>query len=171
MKSFDGDVLAKARRTIKNLEGKLELVKAAADLFNRVADQPKRRFQVAHSLNSLSCAERATCRVVGFERSTYFDNKHHVASNQVIRRLLLNEVIGEEHANSRDIYGRLRVTATLRIEHGLIAHQKLVARIMRDLDIHGLPKRSRVIRNLANVTTHNDMVNRNFWLIDPMHCG
>jgi putative transposase len=83
-------------------------------------------------------------------------------------------VIGEVHANSRGTYGRLRVKATLRIEHGLIVNQKLVQRIMRGLDIHGLPQRKRVTRNLANMATHDDLVNRNFvadrpnslWLTD-----
>jgi transposase InsO family protein len=88
--------------------------------------------------------------------------------------LLLSDVIGEVHANSRGTYGRLRVKAALRMEHGLIVNQKLVARIMRDLDIHGLPRRKRVTHNLANVATHDDLVNRNFvadrpnalWLTD-----
>jgi len=60
------------------------------------------------------------------------------------------------------------------MEHGLIVNQKLVARIIRDLEIHGLPKRKSVTRNLANVATHDDLVNRNFvadrpnalWLTD-----
>ena len=116
----------------------------------------------------------ASCRVVGLERSTYYDNKHRVPSNQAIRRLLLRDVIGEVHANSRGTYRRLRVQATLRIEHGLIVNQKLVARIMRDPDIHGLPQRKGVTHNLANVATHDDLVNRNFvadrpnasWLTD-----
>jgi transposase-like protein len=34
VKSFDNDELAKAQRTIKDLEDELELVKAAAALFN-----------------------------------------------------------------------------------------------------------------------------------------
>jgi hypothetical protein len=83
-------------------------------------------------------------------------------------------VIGEVHANSRGTYGRLRVQAALRIEHGLIVNQKLVARIMRELKIHGLPQRKRVTRNLASVATHDGLVLRNFvadrpnawWLTD-----
>ena len=83
-------------------------------------------------------------------------------------------MIGDVHANSRGTYGRLRVKAALRIEHGLIVNQKLVARIMRELDIHGLPQRKRVTRNLAHVATHDDLVQRNFvadrpnalWLTD-----
>jgi hypothetical protein len=41
---------------------------------------------------------------------------------------------------------------------GLIVNQKLVARIMRDLEIHGLLKRKRVTRNLANLATHDDQL-------------
>jgi transposase InsO family protein len=106
--------------------------------------------------------EGASCRVVGLERSTYYDNEHRVASNRAIRRLLLRDVKCEVRANSRGTYGRLRVTATLRFEHGLIVNQKLVARIMRDLEVHGLPKRKRDTRNLVNVANYDDLVNRNF---------
>jgi transposase InsO family protein len=60
------------------------------------------------------------------------------------------------------------------MELELNVNQKLVARIMRDLNIHGLPQRKRVTRNLANVATHDDLANRNFvanrpnalWLTD-----
>jgi putative transposase len=97
-----------------------------------------------------------------------------VPSDQAIRRLLLSDVVGEIHANSRATYGQLRVKAALRIEHGLIVNRKLVARIMRDLQIHGLPTRKQSTRNLANIATHEDLVNRNFvaerpnalWLTD-----
>jgi transposase InsO family protein len=83
-------------------------------------------------------------------------------------------VIGEVHANSRGTYGRLRVKAALRIEHGLIVNTKLVSRIMKDLQIQGLPQRKRITRNLAHVATHEDLVQRNFvaerpnalWLTD-----
>ena len=83
-------------------------------------------------------------------------------------------MIGEVHANSRGTYDRLRVKAALRMEHRLIVNQKLVARIMRDLEIHGLPKRKRVTRTFANVATHDNLENRNFvadrpnalWLTD-----
>jgi putative transposase len=88
--------------------------------------------------------------------------------------LLLSDVIGEVHANSRATYGQLRVRAALKMEHGLIVNRKLVARIMRDLNIHGLPQRKKGTRNLANVAAHEDLVNRNFvadrpnalWLTD-----
>lgn len=111
---------------------------------------------------------------MGLERPTYYDNKHRGPSDREIRRLLLSDVIGEVHASSRATYGRLRVKAALRIEHGLIVNTKLVARIMRELNIHGLPSRKKVTRNLANVATHEDRVNRNFvadrpnalWLTD-----
>ena len=108
------------------------------------------------------------------ERSTFYDNKFRRPSDGEIRRLLLSDVIGEVHANSRATDGQLRVQAALRIEHGLIVNRKLVSRIMRELDIHGLPTRKKVTRNLANVATHDDLVNRQFvadrpnalWLTD-----
>lgn len=112
--------------------------------------------------------------MVGLNRSTFYDNKHRVPSNQAIRRLLLSDVIAGVHANSRATYGRLRIQAALRIEHGLIVNQKLVKRLMQELQIHGLPRQKKGSRNLANVATHEDLVNRNFvaerpnalWLTD-----
>lgn len=112
--------------------------------------------------------------MVGLNRSTFYDNKHRVPSNQAIRRLLLSDVIAGVHANSRATYGRLRIQAALRIEHGLIVNQKLVKRLMQELQIHGLPRQKKDSRNLANVATHEDRVNRNFvaerpnalWLTD-----
>ena len=112
--------------------------------------------------------------MVGLNRSTFYDNKHRVPSNQAIRRLLLSDVIAGVHANSRATYGRLRIKAALRIEHGLIVNQKLVMKIMQDLQIHGLPKQKKGARHWANVATQEDLVNRNFvadrpnalWLTD-----
>ena len=112
--------------------------------------------------------------MVGLNRSTFYDNKHRVPSNQAIRRLLLSDVIAGVHANSRATYGRLRIKAALRMEYGLIVNQKLVKRIMLELQIHGLPQQKKGTRNLVNVATHEDRVNRNFvaerpnalWLTD-----
>ncbi len=60
------------------------------------------------------------------------------------------------------------------MEYGLIVNQKLVKRIMLELQIHGLPQQKKGTRNLVNVATHEDRVNRNFvaerpnalWLTD-----
>jgi hypothetical protein len=57
---FESDELARAQRTIKDLEDELELVKAAAAIVQwRGADYPKRKFQVAQALSSLGYREPA----------------------------------------------------------------------------------------------------------------
>jgi len=112
--------------------------------------------------------------VVGLNRSTFYNNKHHVPSDGEIRRLLLSDVIAKVHAQSRHTYGKRRVRAALAIEHSLIVNAKLVSKLMRELQIQGLPRHKRLTRNLVNIATHDDLVERNFvadrpnalWLTD-----
>jgi putative transposase len=71
-------------------------------------------------------------------------------------------------------YGMLRIRATLRIEHDMIVNRKLILSIMRELKIQGLPGPRRKKKNLVNVATEEDLVQRNFsaerpdalWLTD-----
>ena len=112
--------------------------------------------------------------MVGLNRSTFYSNKHHVPSDGEIRQLLLSDVIAQVHAQSRQTYGKRRVRAALAIEHGLIVNAKLVSKLMRQLQIQGLPRHKKSTRNLANIATHDDLVERNFvadrpnalWLTD-----
>jgi transposase InsO family protein len=112
--------------------------------------------------------------VVGLDRSTYYDIKYHTPSDREIRHLLLTDAIADVHERSRKTYGMLRVKATLEIEQGLIVNRKLILKIMRELQIQGLPGPKKTRRNLVNVATHEDLVLRNFtatranalWLTD-----
>jgi len=130
--------------------------------------------QVAQALGNLGYSERTACRVVGLNRSTFYSNKHHVPSDGEIRQLLLSDVIAQVHAQSRQTCGKRRVRAALAIEHGLIVNAKLVSKLMRQLQIQGLPRHKKSTRNLANIATHDDLVERNFvadrpnalWLTD-----
>ena len=107
-------------------------------------------------------------------RGTYYINKHRVPTDRDIRRLLLTDTIGEIHARSRATYGRRRIKAALAVEHGLIVNYKLIKKIMRDLKISGLPTPKKGHRNLVNVATYEDLVQREFkadtanslWLTD-----
>ena len=49
----------------------------------------------------------------------------------------------------------------------MIVNHKLVASIMQDLQLHGLPKRRRGRRNLIAVRTVSDLVNRDFTATGP----
>jgi putative transposase len=87
---------------------------------------------------------------------------------------LLTDTISELHARSRATYGKRRIRAALAIEHGLIVNPKLITKIMRDLAITGLPALKKGRRNMVNVATYEDLVNREFrattanalWLTD-----
>ena len=112
--------------------------------------------------------------MLGLDRSTYYDIKYHTPSDREIRHLLLTDAIADVHERSRKTYGMLRVKATLEIERGLIVNRKLILKIMRELQIQGLPGPKKTRRNLVNVATHEDLVQRNFtatranalWLTD-----
>jgi putative transposase len=125
-------------------------------------------------LHSLGYSERYACFLVGLARSTYCDIKHHRPSDREIRHLVLGDLIGELHARSRGTYGVRRIQAALEIEHGLIVNYKLVLKLMRRLDIKGLPGPRKGRPNLVNVATCEDLVQREFsasrphelWLTD-----
>ena len=57
--------------------------------------------------------------------------------------------------------------AALEIDRGLIVNPKLVSRIMTELRISGLPKTKTGKKNLINVPTSEDLVNRNFVALRP----
>jgi transposase InsO family protein len=80
---------------------------------------------------------------------------------------LLTDLIADIHKRSRGTYGRLRIRAALEIEHGLIVNKKLIARIMGELGIEGLPGQRRRVKNLKNITTADDLVQRNFTANGP----
>jgi putative transposase len=88
-------------------------------------------------------------------------------SDRQIRRLLLADAIGEIHARSRGTYGMLRIRATLEIEQGLIVNKKLVFKIMRELGLKGLPGPRKGVKNLKNIATCEDLVQRSFIATKP----
>jgi len=83
-------------------------------------------------------------------------------TDRAIRRLLLSDAVAAVHAQSRGVYGYRRVQAALRIESDLVVNHKLVASIMAQLGIHGLPRRRSRRRNLVSIATSSDLVNRDF---------
>jgi len=125
-------------------------------------------------LNELGYSERTACRVVGMSRSTYRLQKTRHPSNREVRRILLADTITELHLASRSTYGVRRMRAALFHERGLIVNHKLIRRVMAEIGLTGLPIRKKGRRNLANVATSEDLVNRNFtapaanalWLTD-----
>ena len=112
--------------------------------------------------------------MVGLDRSTYYYIKHAQPTDREIRHLLLSDAIADVHARSRGTYGMLRIRAALEIEQGIVVNKKLILKIMRELGIRGLPGPQQGTRNLVNVATQEDLVQRHFsaervntlWLTD-----
>lgn len=75
--------------------------------------------------------------------------------------------MGQVHVESLGVYRYRWVTAGLRIESGLIVNHKLVASIMSDLAIHGLPTPKSRRRNLIAIRTTSDLVDRQFTATGP----
>ena len=61
----------------------------------------------------------------------------------------------------------MRIRAALEIEQGLIVNTKLVKKIMRQLNIRGLPGPRKGVKNLKNAPTCEDLVQRNFKAAAP----
>jgi transposase InsO family protein len=107
-------------------------------------------------------------------RSTFHGQKTRHPSNRDVRRMLLGDTITELHVASRGTYGMRRIRAALSFERGLVVNPKLIRRIMHEQGLSGLPTRKKGKRNLVNVATHEDLVNRKFtapvanslWLTD-----
>ncbi|MGB7103103.1 MAG: IS3 family transposase [Acidimicrobiales bacterium] len=99
--------------------------------------------------------------------TTYYEHKFHVPSDREIRRLLLTPLIADIHQRSRGTYGMLRIRGALRIEHDMIVNRKLILSIMRELGIQGLPGPKKQKKNLVNVATEEDLVQRNFTASGP----
>jgi len=111
---------------------------------------------------------RKATRVCGVNRSSFgCRTRPRTPGNREIRRLLIADSIGQVHAESRGTYGYRRVQATLRIERDLIVNHKLVAQVMAELGLEGLPKRKSRTRNLVSVRTTSDLVKRNFSATGP----
>ncbi len=118
-------------------------------------------------MNNLGYSERRACDAIGLSRSTYNKIKHRKPTNSDIRRAVLSDLVKEIHERSRGTYGMLRIRAALEIEHGLIVNKKLVWKLMRQQGLKGLPGPRRGVKNLKNVATCEDLVQREFTASAP----
>jgi putative transposase len=100
-------------------------------------------------------------------RSTYRHQKTRHPSNREVRRILLADTIKELHLASRSTYGVRRMRGALFHERGLVVNRKLIRRIMIDAGLNGLPPGRKTRRNMVNVATQEDLVNRNFAAVTP----
>ena len=86
------------------------------------------------------------CSVLKVTRQGYYAWKRRDPSARRLRDEQLKEVIGELFEHSRDTYGAPRITARLRIDHGIRIGQKRAARLMRGMGIQGAARGRRGVR-------------------------
>jgi putative transposase len=106
------------------------------------------------------------CRVLGVSSPGYFKYRKRPISPTQMRRQWLAGLIREVHIASRGTYGSRRVHAELTLGMGLIVSDRLVALLMHNAGIYGLPGPARVKR-LRGVVTASDLVNRKFHRLSP----
>ena len=94
-------------------------------------------------------------------RASYFRWKRRGASSQDLRRHWLTGLIRQIHSDSRGTYGRRRVLAELVIGRKLVVNKKLVARIMSECGLFGLPVK-KVRRGPSGEVACGDLVRRDF---------
>ena len=81
--------------------------------------------------------------------------------------LLLTDAVTELHVASRSTYGVRRLRAARWHERGLVMNKKLIRRIMNEQGLIGLPRPKKGHKNLVNVATLEDLVQRNFVATSP----
>jgi transposase InsO family protein len=102
-------------------------------------------------------------RVLGVSKSGYYAWRARHASAHARSDAALKERIGEIHRRSRGTYGAPRIHAQLRAE-GLALGRKRVARLMRELGLHGISRRKgvRTTRRDPHARPAPDLVERHF---------
>lgn len=115
-----------------------------------------------HALAGEGFDVRHCCRVFKISRSGYYDWTRRPPSARSLRDKWLGPLIEDIHGASGGTYGVDRVTADLRLTHGLIINKKAVSRIMREIGIRGLPVKKYRKGPLENAQIAKDLVARNF---------
>ena len=101
------------------------------------------------------------CEVLGVSSAGYYLAKNRPMSATMIRREWLTGLIREVHADSRDTYGARRVHAELTKGRGIHVSQVLVAILMHNVGIAGIPG-PRKVKRVKGIPTSDDLVQRKF---------
>jgi putative transposase len=104
------------------------------------------------------------CELLGVSRSGYHAWVTRAPSDRDLSDAWLIERIKRVHADNRQVYGSRRVTAELRLGHGIVVSRKRVQRLMRASGISGLVtrKRGRTTIRVPGVRVADDLVKRDF---------
>ena len=114
------------------------------------------------SLAGQGYSAKLCCRILGVAPAGYFRWRRRVPTAAELRRHWLTGLISDIHVASRGTYGRRRIRAELVIGLQLIVSRKLVARVMTEAGLHGLPLRKNRKRNVGAEATCSDLVQRDF---------
>ncbi len=106
------------------------------------------------------------CRLLGVSSPGYHKYKKQPLSPTLMRRQWLTGLIREIHTASRQTYGSRRVHAELTLGMGVKVSERLLAVLMSDAKIVGLPGPTKVKR-LHGVATADDLVHRKFRHVPP----
>lgn len=100
--------------------------------------------------------------MVGINRSSYAYWRKRPPNDRELRRAWLRPLVAQVHSESFGTYGYRRVSAELRLGHGVIANHKLVYLLMAEGGIKGLPKRASARKGPHGVFVAADLVGRDF---------
>lgn len=107
------------------------------------------------------------CRVLGVTGAGYCRYRNRPLAPTKMRREWMTVHIREVHTQSRGTYGSRRVHAELTKGHGVFVSERLVAVLMHNAEISGLPSISKAkSRRIKVVSPPGDLVNRQFARVD-----
>lgn len=101
------------------------------------------------------------CRVLGVSSPGYYMYRNRPLAPTKMRREWLTALIREAHAESRGTYGSRRVHAELTKGRGVWVSERLVAVLMHNAGIMGLPGPAK-IKRIKGIPTADDLVQRKF---------
>jgi putative transposase len=102
------------------------------------------------------------CELLGVSTSGFYAWASRAPSDRALSDAV--ERIEQIHADNRRVYGSRRVTAELRLGHGVVVSRKRVQRLMRSSGLSGLVarKRGRTTIGVPGVRVADDLVERRF---------
>jgi hypothetical protein len=127
-----------------------------------LAKAKKRIWQLEEEVEIL----KITATLLGVSSPGYYRYEHRPLSPTRMRWQWLTGLIREIHTASRQTYGSRRVHAELTLGMGVRVSERLVAVLMSQASIAGLPGPAKVKR-LHGVATTDDLVHRKFHRLSP----
>lgn len=158
--------MSKARKRIRQLEEEVAILRTASKLFEEDRPHPRWIHPMIDALVASGHRVKLCCRLLSVSSPSYYRYKNRPLSPTQMRRQWLTGLIREVHTASRETYGSRRVHAELTLRMGVTVSERLVAVLISDARIVGLPGPVKVKR-LHDVATADDLVHRKFHRLSP----